>query len=168
MRRGRYPWGLLGFGLALLATSVGLLVHAQTTTTGAGVAVTTMAVGKGDRTTGPEDLAHEYLDFETARQLLLEMVDRSTDADLKAVKEALLKSAERGRGTRSGYDFSVGYAWQIDLENRRWNVLANRPDARGRISIAGGMLTFHGDFMKDRDGKWVARMTQRQLGYRGG
>ncbi len=167
MKSERVFWNVIILSAMLAGIATSILVHHQAkspignaSTAIAPPIADTPPASNRDLPSSPD----EVLDFETARQLLLAMVDRSKDADLISMKSELSRPAERG----NGYNFRIGYAWEITLANRSWTLLAMHPDETGKINLNAGELRYYGDFAKDQDGKWIARMKERQLSFRGG
>ena len=155
-------WIGICFNVALLCTSIGMLVSAQATggyVPASRAATSTSAPAtRPDLTMSPDELANEYLDFETARLALVAMVERSKDPTLKTALPYLSKPAERGDETY--YDFRVGNAWEIFLKSRTWIVPVDPANYSS--------WTYYGEFFRDKDGRWAARVGSKTRSMRGG
>jgi hypothetical protein len=92
-----------------------------------------------------DELANEFLDFDTARHLLIALAKR--DARLET-KVEFLKPGPIARLDGSSQVYLVGPrsdGWTLDLEKRIWRI--------------GFEPLYEGEFCKDRQGHWVARLT---------
>jgi hypothetical protein len=108
-----------------------------------------------------DELAHEFLDFETARQALMAFVRASGDAQLREASPALSAPPHRDRPAPSpGPNIAAATGlrirlapWEIDLRSKSWSVIFGSPFT--------GSLIYLGEFNKDEAGRWVARIVSR-------
>jgi hypothetical protein len=138
--------GIGAFGSATAKTAPATRASNQTTGTGRGVAGRDSMPRQAVRR---EELAHEFLDFETARQALIAMAQASNDPKLKEALPMLSSPPDRDRPGESLL-VVVSRPWDVDLRDKSWSTVFGTPRT--------GVLRYFGDFYKDEGGHWVAHL----------
>jgi hypothetical protein len=92
-------------------------------------------------------LAHEFLDFDTARQVLIELARTSGDPRLEAGATALSLPPRRTSWELTVITYYCG-PWTIDPYNKRWS--ATFDDAPTTSEFRNGF------FYRDASGQWAS------------